>query len=266
MAETRRWIGGVAAMALLVAGASQVALAKTKLRVHIVDYTEEGRQHYLKVVAPGFEAENPDVTVELEFSGWSQHLEKLTTWFVSGVAPDVIQIGAEDLGYVVTNRMALPLDGYLARWGQLSDFPKPVIVDGQGGGHQYTVPYRIDQRTLVYRRDLFLQAGLDPERPPTTWDELVDAARRLTKADGQGRITLAGFNVGINFLLFAPFLFQAGGSVLSEDLRRAAFNQPAGVEAMQFLVDLCTSTRSPRPPALAACSAASQPWPTKASG
>lgn len=217
--------------------------AKVKIRAHIVDYNEEGRQYYQNVVVPQFQAEHPDVEVELEFSGWSEHVEKLSTWFAAGVAPDAIQIGAEDLGYVVEGQIALPLDRYVAGWAPLKDFPQPVLVDGQAAGHQYTVAFRLDQRTLIYRRDLFAQVGLNPDRAPATWEELAEAARRLTRRDAQNRITQAGFTVSANFQLFAPLLFQAGGRILTDDLQHPAFHLQPGVDALRFLVDLMHTYR-----------------------
>lgn len=141
--------------------------------------------------------------------------------------------------------MLTPLDGSEDAAVALSeedyaDFLELGLNDYQG--HPYILPYSLDTRLLYYREDLLEEAGFDG--PPKTWDELVEYAQALTQdTDGDGNIDQWGFaSLGLagqvfNTYTFFDFLFQNGGQILDEE-GNLVFNSEAGVEALQFMVDL----------------------------
>jgi multiple sugar transport system substrate-binding protein len=90
----------------------------------------------------------------------------------------------------------------------------------------------------VYRKDLFEKAGVPA--PPKTWADWAAAGQKLTTRNERGAIVRAGINLGagVNWTTFVTLLWQNGGDILTPDARRAAFNSPEGVEALQYLVDL----------------------------
>ena len=95
-------------------------------------------------------------------------------------------------------------------------------------------------RPVLQRRPLQERAGLDPDKPPATWDDLVKNAKAIAKPDQQ----IWGHYVGTKPIpwsadqVWIAYLWQAGGSWLSPDEKKAAFNSDAGVEALKFYVDL----------------------------
>src|SRR5690606_25524933 len=93
-------------------------------------------------------------------------------------------------------------------------------------------------RQFTYRKDWFAEAGLDPEAPPTTWGELIEYGRRLTSFDASGTMTRQGFNTREHYIDFHPFLTQAGGSWMNEDLTAATFADERGLEAIEFMYEL----------------------------
>ena len=90
-------------------------------------------------------------------------------------------------------------------------------------------------QALYYRKDLFRAAGLDPNRPPTNWEEFYDTAKALTNQDkGQWGFV---FEQGSESYYWINFLWQAGGDISAKDSagkELAAFNTPEGVTALQF--------------------------------
>jgi multiple sugar transport system substrate-binding protein len=120
----------------------------------------------------------------------------------------------------------------------------PAVMDGITiDGHPWVFPILRTVNTSLYNKDLFAAEGLDPEHPPTTWQELDVAAHKLTKdTDGDGNPDQWGlgylFGGDTLNLTFWPFLWQAGGEVLTPDGKDIAFDGPEGLEALKFLVRL----------------------------
>ena len=66
---------------------------------------------------------------------------------------------------------------------------------GEAEGRYYGIPYTVDLSGLVWNKELFREAGLDPERPPETWDELIEYAQKLTKTNDSGEVEQYGFAI-----------------------------------------------------------------------
>lgn len=140
-----------------------------------------------------------------------------------------------------------PLDGtFNPEIKLLPEDKEDFIPASLGGsifyGNLYALPYSLDAGLFYYRTDLFAEAGF--YRPPKTWDELVEYAKKLTQdIDGDRVIDQWGYAfIGApgglyNNFTFYELLYQAGGSLFDER-GYPLFNSPAGVEALQFMVDL----------------------------
>ena len=85
---------------------------------------------------------------------------------------------------------------------------------------------------------MFKEAGLDPENPPQTWDQLVDAAKKLTHGDQYGFAITGGGEFGNTIFRSLPFIWMNGGSIISADMKKATVNEPAAVEAVKFYTDM----------------------------
>lgn len=113
-----------------------------------------------------------------------------------------------------------------------------LMYDGQ----YYVFPSAYMGDLLMYNRKHFEEVGLDPDNPPTTWDELIAVAKKLTKTDASGNITRAGFVPGDQFP-FLTYTYQLGGNIIKikEDGTRVAnMNSPEVLEAFKFLTDFYT--------------------------
>jgi multiple sugar transport system substrate-binding protein len=107
------------------------------------------------------------------------------------------------------------------------------------GDALYGVPWVLDPCVVCFNSRLLKRARLDPNRGPETWDDLYRAAAAVQRL-GHG---VRGFGIPIGEAgalrgQLLPFLFANGGSLLSDDLRRAAFDSAANVEALEFLLRL----------------------------
>jgi ABC-type glycerol-3-phosphate transport system substrate-binding protein len=223
-------------LALIFAGCER-APERPTLNLWIGDWNTDTRALLDDKIIPAFEKAH-GVDVKIEYLSWTHLDEKLTISFAGGVQPDVFQIGAEYVGSMAYRDQAQILDDYVKDWPQTSDFIPAAWSTVSAGGHVYGVPYLSAPRLLVYRKDLYEKAGLP--YPPRTWEEWAKAGQALTTRRSRGAIERAGIYFGPsgNWQYFAQFLWQNGGDFLTPDGKRAAFNSPAGVAALQYYVDL----------------------------
>ena len=178
------------------------------------------------------------VAVEVIFQGsYADIAQKLTAGIAAKSVPDVAQMGGAptmgDSGAVI-NMADL-----------VSAADKADIFDGFWEYNKYkgqivSMPFNNSVPLLYYNVDLFKAAGLDPAKPPTTWDELVTAAKALTKdTNGDGKPDQWGFNTHTDtHWYFSAMLMQNGGKVLSDDGKKVVYNGPEALEALQFWGDL----------------------------
>ncbi len=108
----------------------------------------------------------------------------------------------------------------------------------------WALPYETLVRVLMYRKDAFRKAGLDPNKPPRNWQEYYDYARRLTiPSEGAfGTILAAGPQAAYDWI---QFLWAAGGDAVKFDPQTeewsASFGSEAGVKAMEFYLKLAAT-------------------------
>ncbi len=214
---------------------------KVTLEVWINDFTPDVKKWMDEVLIPAFEKENPSIKINMSYIGWSNHSEKYLTAWAGGMVPDVFEPALEQAAEMVATGQAIPLDKYIKSWGQLNDlFPvgyEPYRINGK----IYTLPFRLDTRTIVYRKDIFREVGLNPNIPPSTWEMLETSARKLNKVEN-GKLVRAGFDPSEdpnwNTQLYMEFLWQNGGEALDKTQTKATFNSPEGVEALEFLAKI----------------------------
>ena len=197
----------------------------------------------LEEMVARFNREHPGIQVEATFQGkYSEIAEKIWTAIQAGAVPppDVAQIGGAPL---------FGETGALVPITEFTDGPNGIdrtkIYDAfwaynTADGQIWSMPFNNSMPVLYYNKDLFKEAGLDPAKPPQTWDELVEAAKALTKdADGDGSIDQWGFNTtSSTHWYLSAMILQNGGRIINEDGTRVLYDSPEAVEALQFWGDL----------------------------
>ena len=197
-----------------------------------------------KVVDP-FKAKAANLAFDLQYTTWSNVQEKVLASMAGGVAPDIFQSAPQWTPLFIGKtgkENLLAIDSYLATWEGTKDFYDNVMSSVKMRGKTWGLPYGADTRAILYRKDVFKDAGLDPEKPPTTWQEFVDAAVKCTKRSGD-QFDRAGYNAipGGDFnrgQQWVSFFYQAGGEYFNEDMSQVLWNSEPGVRALQLLVDL----------------------------
>jgi len=189
-----------------------------------------------------FEAENPGVNVEFEVVPFEEVHDKLVTQIAGGMAPDVVFLDSPWVVDFASRGALLDISSYI----EASDVVNPeeytsALMDaGTYEGNYFGVPYDSEIMGLFYRTDFFEEAGLNPDNPPATWDEFLEAAKALTRdTNNDGKTDQYGFLLlGENPYWFYPWIWQAGAEVTTEDGTKAIMNSPEGIEALKFFTDL----------------------------
>jgi multiple sugar transport system permease protein len=108
-------------------------------------------------------------------------------------------------------------------------------------GHRWSLPFTTDARAFFYNKAIFREAGLDPERPPRTWNELRDISLRLTRTDGRGKLTRMGFapliGAGFGSANLQTYAWQKGGDWMDPAVTHVTLNSPAWVSSLEWWVD-----------------------------
>ncbi|HET7768873.1 MAG TPA: extracellular solute-binding protein, partial [Chloroflexota bacterium] len=196
-------------------------------------------------IADAFEREHTGWKVTNSFITYStveDYAQKFATAVAAGTPPDgLLTTSPREWGGL---GMLLSLDSRIAKEKSavfnLQDFWPGVLVHARFDGKTYAIPYTTDSRGVYWNKELFARAGLDPERPPRTWNEFRDYVRRLTQRDGTGTILELGFTprTGQSFLwTWQPL---AGGQLIDESgaVPKILYNSPQAVKALTYMVEL----------------------------
>jgi multiple sugar transport system substrate-binding protein len=210
-------------------------------------YNFAARVDAMNMLIEQFEAANPDIKVIHNSDiAYDNFRDELAASAPAGVGPDVVTLfygwipAFVDAGYLVP----LPQDEFPPEW--IESYFSPMVAESKFLDEYWAIPTAVRSLALFWNKDLFEAAGLDPEKPPTTLDELVEMAQQLTVYDDSGNtdilnIVSEGFAVGMSSQDHHWFrevlLRQYGGVPYSEDNKTVLWNSPEGCEAFTYLTN-----------------------------
>ncbi|MGV8978868.1 MAG: ABC transporter substrate-binding protein [Cellulomonas sp.] len=200
-------VAGVVAIGLLTACGSSgtgatstdTASAGGKVEISVVSLkpgSEKSAFDAFDQQVKQFETLNPDITVKSEEYEWTG--PTFAAQLAGGTLPDVFTIPFTDGKTLIQNGQLANLDAQVKTLPYAKLFNPNVLQAAQGeDGKIYAIPYAAYGIGLQYNRTLFTQAGLDPNKPPTTWDEVRKDAKQIADKTGQaGYATMSQSNTG----------------------------------------------------------------------
>ena len=226
----------------------QPAAAEVSLRFSDWHLTEDVWNKSLNEAMDTFHQQNPNIKVTLEPVSYKEKETKYTVESAAGRAPDVFHVHAFSLPMFFGKGFAKDLTpfiekegpGFLDPW-----YPLPIKLM-KSNGKMHAMPGDYMTMVLFYNTKMFKAAGLDPNKPPKTWDEFLKYAKKLTRdTDGDGKVDQWGFGtVGAKSpgftLRFGPFIWSFGGDYLTPDMKRSALDSREAKAAFKFFVELYT--------------------------
>jgi multiple sugar transport system substrate-binding protein len=230
-------------MRLLIAILFTLTVAGPAAAVEIEywQYSYKTRLDAMDKLIAQFEAENPDITVIHTDFPYAQYRTKVAASVAAGEGPDVVQLYYGWLSDYLSAEILQPLPTSEFPHSEIEDEFFPMVGNMNVKGEYYALPTAVRSLGLFWNKKLFRDAGLDPERPPQTLDELVDMAKKLTKYDRAGNIIQVGLTMGpINQdhnWWREVLVRQFGGAPYNEDTTKVTYDDKAGLKAFQYYAD-----------------------------
>ncbi len=196
-----------------------------------------GNERGMKRIYKAFQKEHPNITVEFEDIPAEEASRKLTAQIAGGNPPDTAYMDAGTTADFASRGALVNLDNYIERseYDQ-DDYVEAFKASAMYEGSMYALPFDGESTGLFYRTDRFEAAGI--AEPPKTWEEFEAAAGKLTDpAKKQYGYALFAPSPESAYYWY-PWLWQAGGDLLSEDEKTVEFNSEEGKRAADFYVGL----------------------------
>ena len=204
-------------------------------------HEEPASRAFLDAKYREYEAAFPDVTIESLYIPIADLGTKLTAAYGAGNPPDIVKNGAWLMTADVQKGFLAPVDpaAFGVAEGSTLDalFEPGALTPVSFDGQAYGIPTDFNSVSLWYRKDRFEEAGLDPNKPPTTWEEVVEYNEKLTSPDGKKvglQNTLPGDAIWA-MLQMLPLVEGLGGSLLNADNTGGNLNTPEGIQALEYI-------------------------------
>jgi sn-glycerol 3-phosphate transport system substrate-binding protein len=245
MNRRNAWKLAAAGLSLLALGTAP-ALAQTKVDFYYPVQVGGPVSKVIDGYVAKFEAANPDIDVAPVYAGnYNDTTTKALTAAKAGTPPAVAVLLATDIFTLYDEDVIEPFDDFIKTdedkaWA--GGFMPAYLKSAQMEGQLWSVPFQRSTAVMYYNKQAFKDAGLDPEKYPTTWDEMAAAGKAVTAKDASGTVTRWGVgipgNVGSAQWLFGALAAENGAKLANDAGTETYLTDPKVVQALQYWVDL----------------------------
>lgn len=218
---------------------SQVTL---KLWIKPAPGTAEAEVKFFEERVKRFEEQYPNIKIDAQVSPYSgpEYPQRLAAMIPSGQGPAAFRMYENSMHDYIKSGYVADLTPYLENWPLKDKVIASLWGPAQDTEKTYGLPNDFYVKVLFFRRDLFKEAGLDPDLPPKDWQELIEYAVKLTnRAKNQYGFALVT-GEKMSGWYFQDYVWQAGGEMMVQegDKWKPAFASREGAVALQFYKDL----------------------------
>lgn len=189
-------------------------------------------------LAEMFNASQSDYEIVPVYTGnYTEGTQRLTAAIAGGTAPGLVMLEITRYGLFADRGALEPLQPMIDAAGpELIKRIRPFALEASRYlGESYVIPFNVSTPVMYYNKDMFRAAGLDPETPPRTWDEVTETARTLTLREGD-TITQWGLTTPPQWVRWA-MTNQAGGGWVDPADNAVQIDSPESVRAYQYAAD-----------------------------
>jgi sn-glycerol 3-phosphate transport system substrate-binding protein len=195
--------------------------------------------------AADFEKENPGIKLKPIYSGsYQESIAKALTAVKSGDPPVMSILLSTDMFSLIDEDAIVPFDELVKTdddraW--LKSFYPAFMENSQASGKTWGIPFQRSTIVMYYNKEMFKEAGLDPNKPPATWSETTQYAQKLTKRDASGKVTQWGVQIpssGFPYWLFQGLAIENGTNLANQAGTEVYYDKPETIGAVQYWVDL----------------------------
>ena len=234
-AFTGLWLAAAACVPVPAATTDIAAASEEPVELLLWGWWDTRMDHY-RSVADQFADQNGRITVDVDSTAGGDP-EKVLSALAAGAGPNMLKM--PDLLTMHHMReenllLEFPQDIFPLSWFEEA-YP---LFDIETNG-RYVLPTGSTCALLMYNRSMFEEVGLDPESPPTTWSDFTSAAKALTRKNGSGAISRAGFALTLDWPVLNQ-IYQLGGNVIrnSGDEQISLMTSPEVHDAFTYIADL----------------------------
>ena len=222
---------GLAAVTAI--GIAAPAAAETELTMYYPIAVGGKLTEVVDGIVADFEAENPDIKVNAIYSGnYDDTRVRALSALASGDPAQLAVMFSIDAYDLIEQDLVMAFDdisGVDKSW--LNSFYPALMANGNIEGKTWGIPFQRSTIVAYYNKDLFRSAGLDPEAPPTTWDEIISMGKTLTK-DGTYGLMIP--STGYPYWMFQALAIQNGKEVMSNDGLTTFFDDGTVIDTLDF--------------------------------
>jgi len=194
-----------------------------------------------------YQQEHPNVYFKVIEADWGTFHDRIGIWIRGKQEPDVYLTSNTEYASYQNIGAYLCLDDVMDE--KLKNaIPEKLLEGYRVDGKQYAIPGNAATYSFWYNKEIFEKAGLDPDKPPKDWNELLDYSQKIIEnTDAYG----LGLNMGrpedMTQLIFANIYYSATNKPYVDNRGKALFNSPEGIKAVQFIVDLVNKYKVTQP-------------------
>jgi multiple sugar transport system substrate-binding protein len=227
----------------LFSGGRQEPARRIEMSVIVRNYTLNQDAPY-KTAKAEMEKRHPNVTVNLEGLGYDDTRNKTLIAVGANQQLDVVQLDYIWVGEYATGNVLQKITNLVkGEKGLLEDIMPPFRESMQWAGDYYGVWLNTDVRTIGWIKEFVAAAGFDAEKAPATYEELVSNAIKAQNPPGVSGYFFPLISGESTVERWLSPLFSAGGRLVTDDFKKAAFDSPAGEKALQFYADCVNKYR-----------------------
>jgi sn-glycerol 3-phosphate transport system substrate-binding protein len=190
-------------------------------------------------------ANNEGVKIDAIYTGsYADTTTKAITAVRGGNAPQLIISLSTDMYTFIDEDMIVAWDNYVTDEEQkdwIGGFYPAFMANSQTEGKTWGIPFQRSTPVLYWNKEAFAEAGLDPEKGPANWAEMVEMGKKLTVKDDSGNVTQWGVHIpssGFPSWLWTGIVAGNGGLLADDTGKNVNFNSDAAVGALEALVSL----------------------------